>query len=295
MTSTLHEAFINAPPEKVYRALLDPQLIPEWRVPPGMRCEVHEFEARVGGMFRISLTYDAPDIAGKSSEHTDTYHGRFEELVPNQRVVETLEFETTDPAMQGEMRITTVLTAERGGTRLRASHEHLPPGVQPADNEAGWRDSLTKLAALLESGRNSIAAYLGTWTLLPELSLYSVGTPPSAGAYVIEQETTGTLSLRVRWQMPGDNTEHTVQFGAPPDGTRVPVEGATTGPDALTLTHIDAHTLDSTALRGSVQVAYARRVVSADGSLLAVVQETGQSDGARLRNFQVYRREKASP
>jgi hypothetical protein len=33
-------------------------------------------------------------------------------------------------------------------TEVQALHEGLPPGVSPADNEAGWRMSLAKLAAL---------------------------------------------------------------------------------------------------------------------------------------------------
>ncbi len=151
MGTTHHSVRINASPASVYAALLDPQLIPRWRVPLGMRCAVHEFEAREGGVFRVSLTYDAPDATGKSSAHTDTYHGRFEQLVEHERIVECMEFETTDPQMQGEMRITTQLEPEGNGTRLTAVHENLPPGVAPSDNEAGWNESLAKLAELLRS------------------------------------------------------------------------------------------------------------------------------------------------
>jgi hypothetical protein len=31
-------------------------------------------------------------------------------------------------------------------------HDGLPPGVPPADNETGWRESLARLAALVEAG-----------------------------------------------------------------------------------------------------------------------------------------------
>jgi hypothetical protein len=31
-------------------------------------------------------------------------------------------------------------------------HDGLPPGLSPADNEAGWQSSLGKLAALVEAG-----------------------------------------------------------------------------------------------------------------------------------------------
>jgi uncharacterized protein YndB with AHSA1/START domain len=118
-------------------------------VPDGMTSQVHTFEPRLGGSFRISLTYDAPTGAGKTTAHTDTYHGHFVELVPEQKVVEVVEFETADPALMGEMTITFWLTdAPDGGTEVQALHEGLPPGVSPADNEAGWRMSLAKLAAL---------------------------------------------------------------------------------------------------------------------------------------------------
>ena len=47
--------------------------------------------------FEFSLTYDAPTGAEKTSAHTDTYHGRFIKLVPNEQVVELIEFEGEDP------------------------------------------------------------------------------------------------------------------------------------------------------------------------------------------------------
>jgi uncharacterized protein YndB with AHSA1/START domain len=63
---------MNAPRSAVYRALLDAAAIAKWRVPAGMSSHVHEFDAREGGSFRISLTYDAPTGTGKSAAHTDT-------------------------------------------------------------------------------------------------------------------------------------------------------------------------------------------------------------------------------
>ena len=119
-------------------------------VPDGMTSVVHRFEAREGGAFRISLTYDAPTGAGKTTAQTDTHHGRFLTLIPNELVVETVEFETADPAMQGEMTITIRLVEQDGGTLISAVHDGLPPGLSPTDNETGWRSSLGKLAALVE-------------------------------------------------------------------------------------------------------------------------------------------------
>jgi uncharacterized protein YndB with AHSA1/START domain len=151
MTSTQITHHIKAPRPLVYRALLDAQAVAQWKVPDGMTCQVHEFDAREGGSLRISLTYDAPDRAGKTTSHTDTYHGRFVRLVPNEQVVEVDEFETTDPALSGEMTITITLADADGGTDLVAVHDGLPSGVAPADNELGWRLSLAKLTALVEA------------------------------------------------------------------------------------------------------------------------------------------------
>ncbi|GAA0703070.1 hypothetical protein GCM10009548_90280 [Streptomyces malaysiensis subsp. malaysiensis] len=144
---------VNAPRPAVYRALLDASAIATWRVPDGMTCQVHEFEPREGGAFRISLSYDDPSGTGKSGAHTDTYHGRFTRLVPDEQVVEVSEFETTDAALRSTMTITTTLTdAEGGGTDVLIAHEGIPDAVPVADNELGTRMSLDKLAALVETG-----------------------------------------------------------------------------------------------------------------------------------------------
>jgi uncharacterized protein YndB with AHSA1/START domain len=151
LSSTRISRHINAPRAKVYRAFLDARAVAQWMVPKGMTSRVHTFEPRQGGAFRISLTYDSPTAAGKTSAHTDTYHGRFVRLVPDKEIVEAIEFETDDPSMRGEMMLTISLEDAGGGTDVHAVHDSLPPGLKPSDNELGWRMSLDKLAALLES------------------------------------------------------------------------------------------------------------------------------------------------
>ena len=115
-----------------------------------MTCEVHAFEAREGGSFRISLTYESPTGTGKTTAHSDTYHGHFVKLVPNEQVVEEDEFETTKPMLRGKMTITITLADADGGTEVVARHDGLPPGVSRADNALGWEMALAKLAALVE-------------------------------------------------------------------------------------------------------------------------------------------------
>ncbi|MFL5322548.1 MAG: SRPBCC domain-containing protein [Myxococcaceae bacterium] len=150
MRSTRIHRRIRAPRATIYRALLDSRAVAKWMVPTGMTSEVHQFEPREGGAFRISLTYVAQTNEGKTSAHTDTYHGRFTRLVPDERVEEVVEFETANPGMQGEMTIRYELHDANGATDLFAVHDGLPPALAPMDNELGWRISLEKLAALVE-------------------------------------------------------------------------------------------------------------------------------------------------
>jgi uncharacterized protein YndB with AHSA1/START domain len=150
VTTTRIRRHINASRASVYWALLDARAVATWMVPDGMASQVHAFDPREGGVFRISLTYDAPTETGKTTAHTDTFHGRFVKLVPTAQVIEVLEFETTNPAMRGEMTISFTLTDADGGTEIVGVHEGLPAGASAADNETGWQLSLAKLAALVE-------------------------------------------------------------------------------------------------------------------------------------------------
>jgi uncharacterized protein YndB with AHSA1/START domain len=117
-----------------------------------MTSQIHSFDPREGGTFRITLTYEVPTTTGKTNPQSDSFHGRFVKLVRDSEVVQVVEFESDDPAMAGEMTITYTLTdTEDGGTYLVGVHENLPPGLAPADNELGWRMSIDKLARLVET------------------------------------------------------------------------------------------------------------------------------------------------
>jgi uncharacterized protein YndB with AHSA1/START domain len=153
-TSTKVSRIIKAPRRAVYKACLDPDALAKWRVPENMTAHVHAFEAREGGIYRMSLTYRDPKQSpgGKTSEDTDTFQGRFVELVPDEKIVEAIEFESRDPGFAGQMKMTTCLADADGGTDVTMLFENLPAGVRPEDNETGTRQSLRKLAALLETG-----------------------------------------------------------------------------------------------------------------------------------------------
>ncbi len=123
-----------------------------WLSPDNMKGQMHAFDAREGGRFRMSLTYLDPEhsLGGKTTEDTDTFQGRFVELVPYEKIVEVVEFESEDPAFAGEMRMAVSLADADGGTEITILCEGIPIGIRPADNELGCKESLEKLATLLE-------------------------------------------------------------------------------------------------------------------------------------------------
>jgi uncharacterized protein YndB with AHSA1/START domain len=151
-TSTQVSRIIKAPREVVYRACLDPDAVAAWRAPENMKGRAYVFDAREGGTFRMSLTYQDPQHlpGGKTSDDTDTFHGKFVELVPYERIVEVIEFESQDPRFAGEMRITTSFTDTDEGTEITVLCQDIPAGIRLEDNEMGSKQSLQKLAALIE-------------------------------------------------------------------------------------------------------------------------------------------------
>ena len=141
---------IDAPQEAVYAALVDPDAVQHWRVPEGMSAQVHEFDPRPGGSVRISLTYVDADAVGKTAANTDTYRGRFVELVPGVRTVEEVEFESEDAALAGTITVTTAVApveGDPGRTRVELTQEGMPDAVPREDNELGSRMALDALAA----------------------------------------------------------------------------------------------------------------------------------------------------
>ena len=157
--STRVSRIIKAPREVVYQAFLEPDAVASWLPPDGMRGHIHAFDPRAGGRFRMSLTYldrlDSP--RGKTSEDTDTFEGRFVELLPYEKIVWVVEFESPQPDFAGEMKITWSLADAGGGTEVTALSEDIPEGIRLEDNETGSRSSLRKLAAFIERGTNDRA------------------------------------------------------------------------------------------------------------------------------------------
>jgi uncharacterized protein YndB with AHSA1/START domain len=143
---------INAPPRAIYQAFVDPAALVSWLPPKGMKGLVYEYDAQEGGVYRMSLTYVDADYhtPGKTSEHVDIVQGKFLKLVPDERIVQLIEFESDDPAFAGEMTMTWSLAPVQGGTEVTIICENVPEGIRQEDHDVGLRASLENLAAFTE-------------------------------------------------------------------------------------------------------------------------------------------------
>ena len=148
MRSTPASKLIEAPPEKLYRALLEPEALAAWLPPGDMTGVVHNFDASVGGGYEMSLIYPQSEqqSRGKTSKHEDRFTVRFTELLPPRRIVEAVTFESSDEEFSGEMKVIWTFDPAEGGTLVTVVFENIPPGIRLEDNEAGSELSLNQLA-----------------------------------------------------------------------------------------------------------------------------------------------------
>jgi len=98
----------------------------------------------------VGYTDKNHEVLGKTSKHEDIFHGRFLELIPDERIVELIEFESDDPDFAGEMKITTTLAPVPGGTEVSIRCENVPVGIRPEDHNKGMMSSLENLAEFTE-------------------------------------------------------------------------------------------------------------------------------------------------
>lgn len=132
---------LKAPPERVYRAFLDPDAMAKFLPPHGFTGRVLEMDARVGGVYRMQFT-------NFSNGQTHAFGGKYLELVPNEKIVNTDLFD--DPNLPGQMITTISLKAVSCGTELTAVQEGIPEAIPVEMCYLGWQETLALLAQLVE-------------------------------------------------------------------------------------------------------------------------------------------------
>ena len=140
-TVRLHRV-LTAPPERIYRALLDADAMCKWLPPHGFTGHMHSMDAKVGGGYRMSFT-------NFSSGNSHSFGGTFVELVPDERIRHTDKFD--DPNLPGEMQTTIILRKVSVGTEIEIVQEGIPAVIPTEACYLGWQESLTLLAQLVQA------------------------------------------------------------------------------------------------------------------------------------------------
>ena len=140
-TVRLHRV-LRAKPERVYRAFLDPDAMVKWLPPNGFTAKVHQMEAKVGGIYKMSFT-------NFSTGSSHSFGGKYLELKPNELLRYTDKFD--NPGLPGEMITTVSLKQVFCGTELNVTQEGIPAMIPAEACYMGWQESLILLAKLVEA------------------------------------------------------------------------------------------------------------------------------------------------
>ena len=139
-TVRFHRVF-RCPPDRVYRAFIEPAAMCKWLPPHGFVGQVQSMDARVGGGYRMTFT-------NFRTGASHSFGGTFVELKPGERLVYTDRFD--DPNLAGEMRVTIDLRKVLCGTEVTIVQEGIPQPIPVEFCSLGWQESLAMLALLVE-------------------------------------------------------------------------------------------------------------------------------------------------
>ncbi len=142
---------VRADARHVYAALVDPEALAQWLPPNGMTGRFERYDARPGGSYRLVLTYDdGVNAKGKATPDSDVVDVRFLELVPEERLIQAVDFVSEDPAFAGTMMMTWTLGPHDDGTLVKIRADDVPSGIRAEDHEVGLNASLAQLEEFLQ-------------------------------------------------------------------------------------------------------------------------------------------------
>lgn len=130
---------VNASPEQVYKAWLDPATMRRFMSPrPDMHVSEARSDARVGGRFFVLMQGDKPY----------PHEGTYLELVPHSHIAFTWEAPWSAPGT----RVDITLTPVAEGTEVVLTHVKFMSEDSRDNHMQGWTGILGKLATLMTAG-----------------------------------------------------------------------------------------------------------------------------------------------
>lgn len=140
-TVKLHRV-LRAPPERIYKAFIDPDAMAKWLPPNGYTGKVLSMDARVGGSYHMAFTHFA-------NGQSHAFGGTFKEMVPGERLSYTDRFD--DPNLAGLMLTTITFRKVACGTEVHIVQDGIPPMIPVEMCYLGWQESLVLLGKLVEA------------------------------------------------------------------------------------------------------------------------------------------------
>jgi len=134
----------DAPPEKVFRAHTDPDLVTRWLGPRSLQMRIEHFDCRTGGSYRYLHIRGADEFG---------FHGSFHEVRPSELIVQTFTFEGEPDGVALER----VMFTDLGDGRTRLTATSLVDSFAARDAfiasgmEVGIREGYERLDEVLAS------------------------------------------------------------------------------------------------------------------------------------------------
>ena len=132
----------DAPPAKVFRAHVDPELFAQWTGPKGMEIRIDRHDCRTGGSYRYVMAQDGEEYA---------FNGAFHEVRENELIVQTFAFE----GMPDDVALERIVLEDLGNGRTRLTSTSLVDSFEGRDGfvasgmEVGVNEGYEKLDELL--------------------------------------------------------------------------------------------------------------------------------------------------
>jgi uncharacterized protein YndB with AHSA1/START domain len=136
----------DAPPDRVFKAWVDPELIAQWLGPKSSEIRIDKWDARTGGSYRYASVQDGEEVAA--------FYGSFHEVRPGERLVQTFTWE----GMPDGVSLETMTFEDLGDGRTRTIGLSVVDSFEGRDAimasgmDVGVNEGYEKLDALLGQG-----------------------------------------------------------------------------------------------------------------------------------------------
>jgi len=136
----------DAPPDRVFNAWVDPELIVQWLGPKSSEIRIDKWDARTGGSYRYASVQDGEEVAA--------FYGSFHEVRPGERLVQTFTWE----GMPDGVSLETMTFEDLGDGRTRTIGLSVVDSLEGRDAimasgmDVGVNEGYEKLDALLAQG-----------------------------------------------------------------------------------------------------------------------------------------------